>query len=258
MPAAPTIFFATLFGLAIGSFLNAAAHRIPSGASLNTRSACPGCGHTIRAYDLVPVLSWLALRARCRDCGTRISARYPLVETTSAALWGLLAARYGYSAELAIAVAAATFLGLLALIDLDTMRLPTPIVWGGVAVVGAIEVLTAASRSDFGLLIDPLIGVAMIAGPLFAVWLVRPGAMGFGDVRLAVLIGLTAGWFGPPVAAMALLFAALGQSAVSVVVIARGGTRKTKIPFGPFLALGAFAAVLWGQAAFDAYSGWIS
>ncbi|HEX8207778.1 MAG TPA: prepilin peptidase, partial [Solirubrobacteraceae bacterium] len=135
----PVVAVAGLFGLIVGSFLNVVAHRLPRGASLvKPRSACPGCGTPVRPYDNVPVLSWLVLRGRCRDCDTPIAARYPLVEAGTALLWlAVAAAHHGDTTKLVLGLVLVTFLVPLALIDLDHKLLPNRIT-GPAALVGLV------------------------------------------------------------------------------------------------------------------------
>ena len=244
----PVVAAAGLLGLIVGSFLNVVAHRLPLGASLvKPRSACPGCGTTVRAYDNVPVLSWLLLRGRCRDCGTSISARYPLVEAGTAALWlGVVAVHHADTTKLVLGLVLVTFLVPMALIDLERRIIPNKLT-GPAAVVGL----------GLGLALDPggeperLLAAAVLGGA-FALPAFLGAGMGMGDAKLVGVLGLFLGW----TAGLAVMVALVVGSAVGVAIVVSVGIsrgRKTGVPFGPFLALGALVAVLAGAPVIDWY-----
>ncbi|MGN6373215.1 MAG: prepilin peptidase [Solirubrobacteraceae bacterium] len=233
---------AGLFGAVFGSFLNVVAYRLPRRESLVTpASRCPGCGTAIRPYDNIPVLSWLLLRGRCRSCSERISARYPLVEALTAALCVAAVLAGGGTAEVALHVALILLLVPVALIDLEHRIIPNKL-----TALGAVLAL------GIGLGLDPtgeperLIAAAAAGGALLLAALAYPGGMGMGDVKLAAVLGL---FLGRDVAS-AMLIALLAGVLVGAIVIARKGAaqgRKTAVPFGPFLALGATVAVFAGD-----------
>jgi leader peptidase (prepilin peptidase) / N-methyltransferase len=236
-------------GLLIGSFLNVVAHRLPRGGSLVTpRSQCPGCMAPVRPYDNVPVLSWLLLRGQCRDCGTSISARYPVVEAGTALLWLLVAAVYHDDvAQLALGLTLVTILVPLALIDLDHKILPNKLT--GLAAVLALVLGTTLDPDGQ---VERLIAGAAAAGFFFVAALAHPSGMGMGDVKLAGVLGLFLG----SAVAPALLIALVVGVTVGVAVIASVGMtagRKTAIPFGPFLALGGVIAFVAGDPLVDLY-----
>ena len=245
----PVFAAAGLLGLIVGSFLNVVAHRLPLRQSLvEPRSACPECGTQVRAYDNVPVLSWLLLRARCRDCGTAISARYPLVEVGTALLWlGVVAVHHADTTKLVLGLVLVTFLVPLALIDLDHKILPNRLT-GPAALVGLV----------LGFALDPageperLIAAAAAGGSIGLVALLMPNGMGMGDAKLLGVMGL---YLGAAVAPAALL-ALVSGTVVGIAIIARLGLsagRKTAVPFGVFLALGAVAAIFVGDPMLDWY-----
>jgi leader peptidase (prepilin peptidase)/N-methyltransferase len=236
------------FGLLVGSFLNVVAHRLPNGLSVAAgRSECPSCHHQIRAYDNVPVLSWLLLRGRCRDCSAPISARYPVVEAVTALLWALVAAVAGETVDVVLGIVLVTALVPITLIDLDHRRIPNLITLP--AAVVAIAVGTALDPSgELGRLAAGAGGALFLLVPA----LVRPEGMGMGDVKLAGVLGLCLG----PSVAVALLVALLSGTAAGVFLAARSGVgeaRRTAIPFGPYLAFGGVAAIVAGQPLIDAY-----
>jgi leader peptidase (prepilin peptidase)/N-methyltransferase len=245
-----------VLGLLIGSFLNVVVWRVPRGESVaHPPSACPGCGHAIRARDNVPVLSWLLLRGRCRDCGTPISARYPAVELGTAVLFGLVALHVTPWAVPAFAYLAAIGVAL-ALIDLDTHRLPNAIVLPSYPVLAALLALASWGTGDWSALLRAVIGGTALWVAYFALCLAHPRGMGFGDVKLAGLLGGALAWLGWGAFAVGAFGAFLlgGVFAVALVVTGRAG-RGSGIPFGPWMLLGAAVGVAVGEPLWDAYLG---
>ncbi|MFO1318527.1 MAG: A24 family peptidase [Burkholderiales bacterium] len=259
----------TLLGLMVGSFLNVVIHRLPkmmerdwqiqcaelrgetaAGPAVRynlvvPRSACPACGHRISALENVPVLSWLALRGKCRGCGTAISPRYPIIELLTGVLSGYLAARFGFGLPLLGALAFVWALIAAAFIDLDTTLLPDditlPLLWLG---------LLFNLNETFVPLPTAVIGAA--AGYL-ALWSVYWGfklltgkeGMGYGDFKLLAAIGAYLGWQALP--SVILLSSVVGAGVgIALIVFARHG-RGTPIPFGPYLAAAGVLALLWGK-----------
>lgn len=247
--------FAGLLGLAVGSFLNVVAHRVPAGASVvSPPSACPSCGHPIRGRHNVPVVGWLVLRGQCFDCDAPISQRYPLVELGTGLLFAAVAVRLGSDADgLRLLPAYLAFAGIgvaLALIDLDVRRLPDEIVLPSYPVLAVLLLIGA----DGDALLRAVEGAAILGVFYFVVWYVAPGGMGFGDVKLSGLVGgmtayLTWGTF--------LVGAFLGflLGAVAGLLLMAGGRagRRSALPFGPFMILGAWAAVLGAGELGDLY-----
>jgi leader peptidase (prepilin peptidase)/N-methyltransferase len=263
--------FAGLLGLAIGSFLNVVVYRVPAGRSLTPDSACPKCGTAIRKRDNVPVVSWLMLRGRCRGCSEPISARYPLVEAGTAVAFLLVTARFGpalvEAATVPDAVGAAlelvAFLVLtavsiaLALIDLDTKRLPNVIVLpsllAGILLLGA----AALVRGDIAALIGAGVGGAALFVLYFLLALFSGGrGMGMGDVKLSAVLGLYLGFlgFGNLLVGAFAAFVFGGLFGLALVIIRRAA-RGTQIPFGPWMILGAWVGVFAGGFLADLYFG---
>ena len=244
----PLIALATVAGLLVGSFLNVVAYRLPLRESLiHPRSRCPQCGSPVRPYDNVPVLSWLALRGRCRDCRAPISARYPLVEALSAALAVAVVLTSDGLSDLLLGLVLVALLVPIALIDLDHRIIPNRL-----TALGAVAALAIGVATDPGGVPEQLIAGAAAGGFLLLAALARPGGMGMGDVKLAGMLGL---FLGREVA-VALLVAFVAGTLVGVGVMARRGVgegRKTAIPFGPFLALGGVVGLLAGPAIVDWY-----
>lgn len=242
-------------GLLIGSFLNVVIWRVPRGESLvSPGSHCPECDRQIRPRDNVPVLSWLLLRGRCRDCDARISARYPLVELGTAIVFAILAARLGAQ----VALVAFLYLGAigvaLTMIDIDTKRLPNAIVLPSYLVAGALLTLAAAVDGDWRSLLRAALGMAALYGLYFGLALIYPAGMGFGDVKLAGVLGLYLGWLGwaELICGGFLGFLFGGVVGGALMAVRRAG-RKSQIPFGPFMLLGALVAIVYGPALADLY-----
>jgi leader peptidase (prepilin peptidase)/N-methyltransferase len=239
---------AGLFGLLIGSFLNVVIYRVPRRESLVAPgSRCPTCETSIRPYDNVPVLSWLILRGRCRSCAGSISPRYPAVELVTGLLFAGAGLRFRDPA--AVAAFCVFFAVLVALsgIDLDHKLIPIRVLYPGLALSVALLAVASATGPGLHAARDAAIGGAIGFGSLFAIHMIQPRGMGFGDVRLAGYVALNTGWLGVADAGVALLSAFLLGSAVGLsMVVARRATRSSRIPFGPFLAAGGVVAVFWG------------
>lgn len=252
--------WAGVIGLLIGSFLNVVVWRVPRGESVvRPPSACPRCHHAIRARDNVPVVSWLVLRGRCRDCGEPISARYPLVEAATGVLFAATAWLTGPAWILPGLLYLVAISVALALIDVDVKRLPDAIVLPSYPV--ALALLTLASwnpggDSDWGALLRALIGGVVLYLVYFVTVLVYPAGMGFGDVKLAGVLGLYLGWFGWGALAVGWFSAFLLGGLFSVVLLVTGRAgRKTGIPFGPWMLAGAFVGIVAGEAVGQWYLG---
>ncbi|MFI5936737.1 prepilin peptidase [Actinoplanes sp. NPDC051494] len=231
-----------LLGLAVGSFLNVVIHRVPRGESLvRPGSHCPHCGNEVRHRHNVPVLGWLMLRGRCADCAAPISARYPLVEAGTAALFVAVAARFGWSWELPAFLYLAAISIALAAIDLDVYRLPDQIVLPSYSV--ALLLLVPAMIAGNGW--DTAARALIAAGVVWIFfYVVGFFGMGGGDVKLAPLLGLYLGWLGWSWVAVGLFSAFLLGGVVAAILLAlRVARRKSRIPFGPYMLAGAFVAV---------------
>jgi len=249
-----------LLGLAIGSFLNVVVWRVPRGESVvSPPSACPRCGHPVRPRDNVPVVSWLLLRGRCRDCAEPIAVRYPLVEAGTAAVFGLVVwwSGPGWVTPALLYLAAVSV--ALTLIDLDVHRLPDAIVLPSYAV--AVVLLALASwnptgTADWAALLRALIGGAALLAVYFVLVLAYPRGMGLGDVKLAGLLGLYLAWAGWAELVVGW-FAAFALGGVfSLVLIATGRAKRgSGIPFGPWMLLGAWVGLALGGPVADWYLG---
>lgn len=235
---------AGLFGLVIGSFLNVAIHRVPRGESIAwPGSRCPACGEEIRATDNVPVLSYLLLRGRCRNCKARISARYPAVEALTGFLFAAAAYEFGLGLALLSALVLICVLIALAGIDLEHRLLPNVIV-----------VPAATSGLALSVLSDPerwwvyLVSSVTVSGGLLALALAYPGGMGMGDVKMGGMLGA---FLGPYAALAVFLGAVVGAVTAGVLMAAGKMDRRHALPFGVFMSIGAVVTLfigpeLWG------------
>ena len=244
---------AAVYGLLIGSFLNAWAWRLAHGEKITAgRSACPKCHHRIRAYDNIPVVSWLILRGRCRDCGSPISWRYPVGEGLTAVLFAAVAAFDGLSWILVPHLVFVSAMVLVSQVDLEKQIIPDVVILPA-ALVG-LPLMIAFGEGPWWEW--PVAGVAA-AGALFLISEVyyrlrHVEGMGLGDVKMALCMGIYLGVSVVP----AFFIAFVGGALIGVFVLALNkGDGKTAIPFGPFLAGGAIIALFAGQALIDAYVG---
>jgi leader peptidase (prepilin peptidase)/N-methyltransferase len=240
---------AAVGGLVFGSFMGVVVHRVPQKESIvSPRSRCPHCGHQLSVADNIPVVSWLALRGRCRYCHTPISPRYLAGEVLMATVWALAVVRLGVSWELLAFLPFLWVLVALSLIDLETKLLPNRIVYPSVLAGIALLAVTAALGPGIGAWARGLAGMVASAGVFFVIALISPAGMGMGDVKLAGLIGLYLGYlsWGRVLVAFFLAFLAGAVVGIALMVVGRAG-RKTAIPFGPFMALGAITATLYGD-----------
>jgi len=226
-------------GLALGSFLNVVAARVPLRRSIvRPPSACMSCGHEIAWYDNVPVVSWLLLRGRCRSCAARIPARYPAVELASGLLVAACGWKFGLHPEALVAAFFCLTLVAVSATDLEHRIIPNRIVLPAAGIVLVAQ--TAVHPSP-----EWAIAGVGASGFLLASALVYPAGMGMGDVKLALLLGAMVGRTVP----IALFLAFASALVPGVVLFLRHGAkaRKMGIPLGPFLALGALVALFWGH-----------
>lgn len=248
-----TVVIAALYGLFAGSFLTVVVDRVPRGASVvQPGSACGNCGLRLGPRDLVPVLSWLALRGKCRKCHTNIGTEPLVLELSTAFLFGLTAWHFGLSWRLPAFCVLMAGLVALSWIDLHSKRLPRAIThW--TAIVG-IPLLCVAALVEH----EPrriwmmLLGAAISFAVMGLIYLASRGGLGDGDVRLAPLLGAYLGFLNPGLAPVGLFFGFAAGALVGVALMAlkRAG-RRTAVPFGPFLALGTVLAIFFGQRYID-------
>ena len=233
-------------GLLIGSFLNVVAYRLPRGESLSVpASHCPGCDTPIKPYDNIPVLSWLLLRGRCRSCKQTIPWRYPAIELGTALLLALTVVILGADKHVWLGLALVLLLVPITVIDLDHQIIPNKL-----TILGAVLAPVILALTRPGDMPEHVIAAFAASGFLLLAIMVRPGGMGLGDVKLTFVLGL---FLGRDVI-VALFVAFLAGSLIGGVIMARVGVaqgRKTKVPFGPFLALGGIVALYAGDPIVD-------
>ncbi|WP_374977778.1 A24 family peptidase [Microbacterium trichothecenolyticum] len=271
---------AGILGLLIGSFLNVVAYRVPAKISLLRESRCAHCDMAIKWWQNIPVISWIALRGKCANCKAPISARYPIVEAATGIAfalvtwWGLVVYEglLGMSLTeywllptvdgtvhaadlwaLALVIVAYLYFAaisiVLTLIDLDTHRLPNSIVLPSYLVAGILFTVAAWLTGDWAALARAAIGMAVMYLFYFLLRAARPGGMGGGDVKLAGVVGIYLGWLGWGALAVGAFAAFLygGVFGIALMLLRRAG-RKTAIPFGPWMILGAWTGVFAGEA----------
>jgi leader peptidase (prepilin peptidase)/N-methyltransferase len=232
-------------GLAVGSFLNVLAARLPLHRSVvHPASACMSCETEIRWYDNVPLLSYALLRGRCRNCSARIGLRYPAVELVTALLVAGCVLAFGLTLDAAVAAFFCIALVAVSATDLEHRIIPNKIVVPAAAVVLAAQ--TALHPSP-----EWALAALGASGFLFAAALAYPAGMGMGDVKLALLMGAMLG----RTVGVALMLGMLAALVPGIYLLAKHGqkARKMGVPFGPFLALGSVFALFWGHAVLDAY-----
>lgn len=270
-------FLAFVFGACAGSFLNVCIYRIPRDLSVvRPRSFCPACGDVIRWYDNIPLLSFLLLRARCRRCGCGISPRYVTVELITAVLFLLVWLKYSPLAAPVPGIIPAPDWGLVpvywlavgglilgAFADFEHLIIPDRVTWGGIAaglllsplvpaLHGAVSPLGALKQSAFSAALGfGILWVVAIGGKM----VFRKDAMGFGDVKLLGAVGAFLGW-------RAVLFTIMASSLigsiVGIMLVATGRKHlQSRIPYGPYLALGALIWILWGVDLWRFYMNWL-
>jgi leader peptidase (prepilin peptidase)/N-methyltransferase len=249
----PIVLFPTVafFGLLIGSFLNVVAYRVPRRESLVTPgSHCPSCDMPLKPWDNIPVLSWLLLSGRCRGCTDPIARRYPLVEAMTAVLFGAVAVVHLHDTpRLVLGIVLVAFLVPIALIDLDHKLIPNRL-----TAPAAILAIVLGTALDPGGEVERLIAGLAAATALALPSLLHPGGMGMGDAKLVGVLGLFLGQAIVP----AFFVAFVAGTALGIAIILRKGMsegRRTKIPFGPFLALGGVVGVLAGSELVSLYLG---
>jgi leader peptidase (prepilin peptidase) / N-methyltransferase len=245
-----------LLGLAIGSFLNVVIWRLPRGESLvHPASHCPTCDAPIVPRDNIPVVSWLILRGSCRTCGARISVRYPLVELATGVLFVAFGIRFGFHADLPAYLYIGAVGIALAMIDIDLLRLPDALTLPSYP-IGLVLLGIAAIVDDLpGAYLRALLGMVALAVFYGVVWFIYPAGMGLGDVKLAGVVGLYLAWLGWGQLFVGAFSAFLVGAVVSVTIVAiRGGGRKTRVPFGPFMLLGLLIGIVAGHPLAHAYT----
>jgi leader peptidase (prepilin peptidase)/N-methyltransferase len=248
----------TLAGLLVGSFLTTVVDRVPSGQSVVLpRSRCGACGNPVRNRHNVPVVGWVVLKGRCADCRARIGPRTPLLEAGTAALFVAITRRLADEPLLSALPAYLYFAALgiaLSIIDLEHRRLPDALVLPAYPILAVLLAASSAARHDWPALGRSAVGAAVLFGCYLALAVVHPRGMGFGDVKLAGVVGGVLAYLSWPALVVGAFSAfVLGAfTGVAMMVVGRAG-RTTAIPFGPFMIVGAITAVFAAGPIADAY-----
>ncbi len=247
--------YVTVLGLIVGSYLNVVVHRLPRGVStVWPRSRCTSCGAAIRAFDNLPVVSYLLLRGRCRSCGAGISWRYPAIETLTGLLFLACLLRFGLGVETLAAVVFCCLMIVLAAIDVEHMLLPDRLTLPGLALGLLFQLFLPWAGGLLGGGLGALLGGGILLAISGAWYLLRrEEGMGLGDVKMLAMVGAFLGWKGVIVT---LFVSTLSGAVVGLAVARRSGAGlKAKLPFGAFLALAALVALFFGARLVDAYLG---
>lgn len=241
-----------LYGLIIGSFLNVLIYRIPREESIAwPGSHCPVCSHSLRWYDNIPLFSYLSLKGKCRYCGVAISSQYPLVETLNALLYIIIYYKFGLSANFVFYALISSILLAIVFIDLKEMIIPDSLVLS-VLILSLIH--KSVNYFAYGIswdLASSFLGLFIAGGIFFAIVVLSRGGMGGGDVTLIAALGFILGF---KYIILNIFLAFILGALISVfLLVTKLKTRKDPIPFGPFIILGFFATVLWGQVIINWY-----
>jgi leader peptidase (prepilin peptidase)/N-methyltransferase len=255
----PFLVLTVVFGLIVGSFLNVCIHRLPRGLSIVTpRSACPHCKAPIRPWENIPLFSYLFLLGKCRNCGVRISPRYPLVEFLNAILYLALFVHFGAGWHLPVLFALVSAMLVITFIDLDFQIIPDAITLPGIVIglLSASFIFPDPFSLSYGQwpivgFINSTTGFLLGGGLFYFIAYASRGGMGGGDVKMMAMVGAFMGW------KAVLLTTFLGSLVGSVVglfmMVFMGKGRKTKVPFGPFLAFGSLVTLFWGSVILQWY-----
>jgi leader peptidase (prepilin peptidase)/N-methyltransferase len=245
-------FIIFVYGLLIGSFLNVLIYRIPREESIAfPGSHCPECSHKLSWYDNIPVLSYIMLRGKCRYCNTKISLKYPLIEAANAIIYIVIYIYFGWSLDFIFYALIASALIAIFMIDLKEQVIPDSLVLS----ILVIEVIHKLSNYFvFGKslhLLDSLLGLIIAGGLFLLIVLISKGGMGGGDVTLIGALGFVLGLKG---ILLTIYFSFILGAIISIFLLATGlKTRKDPIPFGPFIILGFFIVLLWGNGIISWY-----
>ncbi|MCW2751891.1 MAG: peptidase domain protein [Aeromicrobium sp.] len=254
-PLSVLVVVAAVLGLLVGSFLNVVIWRVPRGESVvRPRSHCPSCDTELAERDNVPVISWLVLRGKCRTCSAPISARYPAVELLTGVLFGVVAWRIGVHLAVVAYLYFTALAVALSFIDYDTKRLPNALTYPAYVVGPVLLAADAVGSHSWTSFVHAVIGMAALLAFYFTLAFVYPSGMGMGDVKLSGTIGLFLGWigYGALIVGAFLGFLLGGLWGIALMVL-KVANRKTAVPYGPFMLVGAVIAIFVGQPLANVY-----
>ena len=246
---------ALTFGLIIGSFLNVCIYRIPREKSIvSPPSSCPACGSPIEPWDNVPLISYLILLGKCRRCGEKISLRYPAVELLNGLLYAAVLLYFCGGWQLPVLFAFVSAMVVITFIDLDFQIIPDVITLPGMIIgLAAATFLFPDPFAKYALLgfMNSIIGLLAGGVSFYLIAILSRGGMGGGDVKMMAMVGAFTGWKG---VFLTTLVGSLAGSLVGIaLMVFKGKGRKTKVPFGPFLALGSLVTLFLGRMILDWY-----
>ncbi|HUO77574.1 MAG TPA: prepilin peptidase [Thermodesulfovibrionales bacterium] len=248
-------FIVFLLGSLIGSFLNVCIHRLPRNLSvIFPSSRCPSCNIPIKTYDNIPLLSYLLLGGRCRYCKTRISLRYPLVEALNALMYVLVLWRFGFGWHMPVLFAFCSAMIVITFIDLDFQIIPDTITLPGIPVgliTASLVLQDPFDRSSILGLGGAIIGLFTGGVLFYVIAVLSKGGMGGGDIKMMAMVGSFMGW--KSVLLTTFAGSLLGSCVGIFLMVVKGKGRKTKVPFGPFLAAGALISLFYGQEILSLY-----
>jgi len=235
-------------GAISGSFLNVVIHRVPAKQSIVLPpSHCPSCDTQLKPLDLVPIVSWVVLRGKCRHCSAPISKRYPLVEAITGALFALVGWRIGLNWALPAYLVLTGFLVALSAIDIDTTTLPRKLIYACSGAGAALLALASAVDGAWHRMRWAAIGAAAVYLVFRVIHAAAKGGFGYGDVRLGAMLGGYLGWLGLADVPIGIFLGFVLGSFIGVALMVAGGAdRRTALPFGPFLAAGALLTIAAG------------
>lgn len=239
--------YSFVIGCCVASFINVVIYRVPNEISVaKGRSFCPKCKETLKGYDLIPIISWLVLKGKCRTCKEPISVRYPLLELLGGLIGIFCFYRYEFSWMTVLSFGIAMVLLAITMIDIDTMTIPN----GLVLIMGVFSIVSYVIDPSISL-VSRLIGMVCISGFMLVLSLCISGAFGGGDIKLMFMIGFLLGWINTLLAFFIAVLVA-GVYAIYLLVKKIKG-RKQHIAFGPYLCLGSFIALVYGNSIIDWY-----
>ncbi len=242
--------YVCILGAIIGSFLNVIIYRVPAGESIaKGRSKCMNCGEQIKAYDLVPIISYIFLRGKCRSCKARVSIRYPMIEVLTGLIFLGTFLVEGLEIKSFLTMAVGAILIAISAIDFDHMIIPNGLV------IALIPLAIAYGIWDYDVaIVSRIIGAFVVSLPLFILIIIIPDSFGGGDVKLMFVMGFILGWQNTLVGTfIGILLGGIVATAALIKNRKKGNEKQTHIPFGPWLAIGSFVALLYGEEIINLY-----